>query len=191
MRVVPQRFLIRFFLSIILSISSSQVFSQEPKSELSEAEIKQFAQEQFEKMYKRAMENASSRLADGEAVKAFAVVADRGGEIRLIRIDKIEQMPPNVALEVMRRSLRVLVGKGNVGATCLVYVAGNPNKDARAEYVLVAEMEHIFGPTLAELTPYTVQDGKTVFGKPVTVESEPSIFNFKKKDGEDDETAAE
>ncbi|BES71627.1 hypothetical protein RE428_26450 [Marinobacter nanhaiticus D15-8W] len=191
MRVIPKLFLIRLFLLLMLSICSSQVFSQQPKSELSEAEIKQFAQEQFAKMYKRAMENASLRLADGEAVKAFAVVADRGGEIRLIRIDKIEQMPPNVALEVMRRSLRVLVGKGNVGATCLVYVAGNPNKEARAEYVLVAEMEHIFGPTLAQLTPYTVQEGKTVFGEPVTVESEPSIFNFRNKDGERSEAPAE
>lgn len=191
MRVIQQCFLNRFSLLLILSVFSSLAFAQQSKSELSETEIKQFAQEQFEKMYKRAMESASSRLAEGEAVKAFAVVADRGGEIRLIRIDRIEEMAPNVALEIMRRSLRVLVGKGNVGATCLVYVADNPNKNARADYVLVAEMEHIFGPTLAQLTPYTIENGKTRFGEPVTVESEPSIFNFKTEEEGGSEAPAE
>lgn len=185
MRVIQQRISLQLIFLLVVSLFSNAVFAQQPESELSEAEIKQYAQDQFAQMYKRAMESASSRLADGEAVKPFAVVADRGGEIRLIRIDKIEQMAPNIALEIMRRSLRVLVGKGNVGATCLVYVADNPNKESRANYVLVAEMEHIFGPTLAQLTPYSIQDGKTVFGAPVTVESEPSIFNFKQKNEEE------
>ncbi|WP_227546091.1 hypothetical protein [Marinobacter fonticola] len=191
MRVIQQRLSTQLIFLMMLSVFSGHAFSQEPGNALSKAEIKQFAQEQFQTMYKRAMESASSRLAADEPIKAFAVVADRGGEIRLIRIDKIEQMRPDIALEIMRRSLRVLVGKGNVGATCLVYVADNPNQEARADYVLVAEMEHIFGPTLAQLTPYTLQDGKTVFGEPVTVESEPSIFNFKKEGEEGSGEAAE
>lgn len=188
MRVALANLSRQLIIVLTLSLFSSIALSQEPGSDLSEKELKEFTKHQFELMYKRAMESASSRLSEGEAVKAFAVVADRQNQIRLIRIDKIEQMPPDVALEIMRRSLRVLVGKGNVGATCLVYVAENPNKESSANYVLVAEMEHIFGPTLAQLTPYSVQDGKAVFGEPVAVESKPSIFNFKKK-AEGDENA--
>ncbi|MEQ5833934.1 hypothetical protein J3364_02815 [Marinobacter sp. NFXS9] len=139
-------------------------------------------------MYKKAMENAKTRLEAGEPVKAFAVVADRKSNYRTIRIDEIEKMPPNVAVEVMRRSLRVLVEKGSIGATCLVYVAENPKKEAEAKYVLVAEMEHIFGPTLAQLTPYAIESGHAEFGKPLVVESKPTIFNIKLKK-KDEETA--
>ncbi|ROU00085.1 hypothetical protein EB809_08415 [Marinobacter sp. R17] len=134
-------------------------------------------------MYDKALKNVAPRLENGESVKAFAVVADKASNMRIVRIKQIEEMPPAMALEVMRRSLRVLVGKGDVGATCLVYIADNPNKDSNAKYVLVAEMEHIFGPTLAQITPYTDIDGNTKFGEPVVVESKPSIFRYKKEDG--------
>lgn len=167
--------------ALVLLLGSGLTQAQE-KSDFSEEEMKEFIQEQFATMYKKAVDSASERLSAGEPIKAYAVVADRSNEFRLLRIDEIEKFPPDVALEVMRRSLRVLVKNGGVGATCLVYVAPNPNKDSEAEFVLVAEMEHLFGPTLAQLTPYSVDEGDAVFGKPVAVESKPSIFVFKKQE---------
>lgn len=175
-----------FLLTLVVLLASSVAVAQD-KSQFTEEEVREFTQEQFEQMYEKAMKSAAERLAVGEPIKAFAVVADRGSAIRLLRIDKAEKFPPEVALEVMRRSLRVLVKNGGVGATCLVYVAPNPNKEAEAEFVLVAEMEHIFGPTLAQLTPYSVDEGQTTFGKPVAVESKPSIFVFKKAKPDTDE----
>lgn len=167
-----------FALALLTVPGLSQAQEQ---SDFSEEEMRAFIQDQFSTMYKKAVDSASERLAEGEAIKAYAVVADRNNEFRLLRIDKVESFPPDVALEVMRRSLRVLVKNGGVGATCLVYVAPNPNKESEAEFVLVAEMEHLFGPTLAQLTPYSFDEGTATFGKPVAVESEPSIFVFKKQ----------
>ncbi|MGP4843210.1 hypothetical protein ACTXGQ_03685 [Marinobacter sp. 1Y8] len=174
----------KLLITVILVCVSAFAAAQDGQAELSEKDMKKFAQQQFEAMYKRAMESATGQLEAGEAIKAFAVVADRGNNIRLIRIGEIEQMKAYVALEVMRRSLKAMVKKGNVGAVCLVYVADNPNPQAEAKQVIVAEMEHIFGFTLAELTPFAVESGKAVFGKPVVVESKPVIFNV-------DEEAAE
>ncbi|WP_228276659.1 hypothetical protein [Marinobacter sp. JSM 1782161] len=171
----------RGFFLITWMLASGWVAAAAEPSTFTDQDVKAFAQEQFAEMYHRAMGDAGERLSAGEPVKAFAVVADRKSAYRTIRISGIEKMPPNVAVEVMRRSLRVLVKKGSIGATCLVYVAENPNAEGEADHVLVAEMEHIFGPTLAQVTPYTLESGKARFGEPLIVESEPSIFNIELK----------
>lgn len=185
MRVVHFDWAAKLIIAVMLVCVSAFAAAQENAAEgPSEKEMKQFAQEQFQTMYKRAMESASKQLEAGETIKAFAVVADRGNKVRLIRIGEIEQMKAYVALEVMRRSLTAMVKKGNVGATCLVYVADNPNPEAEAKQVIVAEMEHIFGLTLAELTPFALEDGKAVFGQPVVVESKPVIFKVNEEAAE-------
>ncbi|MDX1633149.1 MAG: hypothetical protein R3280_00795 [Marinobacter sp.] len=175
-------FSVQTLLAVLLVVIFAATAVAQERGEFTEEGVREFTQQQFEAMYRKAMANASERLEDGEAIKAFAVVADRKSEIRVVRIDKVETFPPNVALEVMRRSLRVLVKNGGIGATCLVYVAPNPDKDSNAEFVVVAEMEHIFGPTLAQVTPYSLDNGKIKVGKPVAVESKPSIFVFKKQE---------
>ncbi|MGQ7274769.1 hypothetical protein [Marinobacter sp. V034] len=185
MRVIHFDWASKLMVAVMLVCLSTLGMAQENAAKgPSEKEMKQFAQQQFEAMYKRAMESASEQLEAGEAIKPFAVVADRGNKVRLIRIGEIEQMKAYVALEVMRRSLKAMVKKGNIGATCLVYIADNPNPQAEAKQVIVAEMEHIFGFTLAELTPFAVEGGKTVYGKPVVVESKPVIFKINEEAAE-------
>ena len=151
-----------------------------------EEEVKQMVQKQFERMYQKGVENLSDRIVISGGVKPFAVVTDTGDKTKALRIKQAEEMPADVALEVLRRSLIALVKKGKIGATAIFYTADNPNKEANAEKVLVVEMEHIFGPTLAQLVPFTIKDGKARFGDQVVVDMERQIFNIKV-----DEEAAE
>lgn len=178
MRMIQTFLKTAFAIFLISSLIPLAAHAQENQNGMSEKELKEYVQGQFEQMYKRAMDSASSRLEKGEPIKAFSVVTDRQGNVRLVRLQEAEKMKPDVALEIMRRSLRAMVENGKIGATCLVYVAANPNKEAEAKQVLVAEMEHVFGPTLAEITPFAKEDGKMVFGKAVTVKSKHSIFKL-------------
>lgn len=167
-------------LGLCLALVPGLAMSQESEGEgPTDKQAKEFVQDMFDKLYKRAATTAAEKLKLGGNLKAFAVVADRKQNIREVNIDGIDKMPANVALEIMRRSLTAMVKKGNIGATCLVYTTENPNKKADAKSILVAEMEHIFGPTQAQITPYTVVDGKTKFGEPVTANLKPSLFNYK------------
>jgi hypothetical protein len=144
-----------------------------------EKEIKEMVQKQFERMYQKGVENLSDRIVVSGGVKPFAVVTDTGDQVKAIRIKQVEEMPADMALEVLRRSLVALVKKGKIGATAIFYIADNPNKEANAEKVLVVEMEHIFGPTLAQLVPFTIKQGKAQFGEQVVVDMEKQIFNIK------------
>jgi hypothetical protein len=165
-----------FCLAALPGLALSQ---ENPPPEMTEKQVQEFVQDHFNKMYKRAAKTAAEELKLGGNLKAFAVVADRQQNIRQVNIDGIEKMPANVALEIMRRSLQAMVKKGNVGATVLVYTTANPKQDAEAESVLVAEMQHIFGPAQAQITPYTNSGGKTKFGEPVTADLKPTLFNYK------------
>jgi hypothetical protein len=149
-------------------------------------EVKQMIQKQFERMYEKGIENLSDRIVLAGGIKPFAVVTDTGDKVKAIRIKQAEEMPPEMALEVLRRSLIALVKKGKIGATAIFYTADNPNKDSNAEKVLVVEMEHIFGPTLAQLVPFTIKDGRAKYGEQVVVNMKRQIFNIKV-----DEEAAE
>ena len=149
----------------------------------SETEIKEMIQEQFERMYQKGVDDLENRIVVTGGVKPFAVVTDTGDKTKTIRIKQIEEMPADVALEVLRRSLVALVKKGKIGATAVFYTTANPNKESEADRVLVVEMEHIFGPTLAQLVPFTIDEGKAFFGEQVVVEMENKIFNIK-VDGE-------
>lgn len=130
----------------------------------SETEIKEMIQEQFERMYQKGgVDDLENRIVvTGGGVKPFAVVTDTGDKTKTIRIKQIEEMPADVALEVLRRSLVALVKKGKIGATAVFYTTANPNKESEADRVLVVEMEHIFGPTLAQLVPFTIDEGKAL-----------------------------
>jgi hypothetical protein len=151
-----------------------------------EREIRELVQKQFERMYQKGVENLADRIVVSGGVKPFAVVTDTGDKVKAIRIKQAEEMPAEVALEVLRRSLIGLVKKGKIGATAIFYTADNPNKEANAEKVLVVEMEHIFGPTLAQLVPFRIEGGKARFGDQVVVDMKKQIFNIKV-----DEEAAE
>lgn len=144
----------------------------------SETEIKKMIQEQFERMYQKGVDDLEDRIVVSGGVKPFAVVTDTGDKAKTIRIKQIEEMPADVALEVLRRSLIALVKKGKIGATAVFYTTANPNKESEADRVLVVEMEHIFGPTLAQLVPFTVENGKARFGEQVVVEMENKIFKI-------------
>lgn len=144
-----------------------------------EQEIKELVQKQFERMYQKGVTNLSDRIVVSGGVKPFAVVTDTGDKVKAIRIKQAEEMPAEVALEVLRRSLIALVKKGKIGATAVFYTADNPNQEANAEKVLVVEMEHIFGPTLAQLVPFTIKGGKASFGDQIVVDMEKQIFNIK------------
>lgn len=147
--------------------------------ELSEKEVKKMIQKQFERMYQKGVDDLENRIVVAGGVKPFAVVTDTGDKTKTIRIKQIEEMPADVALEVLRRSLIALVKKGKIGATAVFYTTANPNRESEADRVLVVEMEHIFGPTLAQLVPFTVEDGKALFGEQVVVEMDKKIFNIK------------
>jgi len=144
----------------------------------SETEIKKMIQEQFERMYQKGVDDLEDRIVVSGGVKPFAVVTDTGDKAKTIRIKQIEEMPADVALEVLRRSLIALVKKGKIGATAVFYTTANPNEESEADRVLVVEMEHIFGPTLAQLVPFTVEDGKARFGEQIVVEMDNKIFNI-------------
>ncbi|MGX1199727.1 MULTISPECIES: hypothetical protein [unclassified Marinobacter] len=144
----------------------------------SETEIKEMIQEQFVRMYQKGVDDLENRIVVTGGVKPFAVVTDTGDKTKTIRIKQIEEMPADLAIEVLRRSLIALVKKGKIGATAVFYTAANPNKESEADRVLVVEMEHIFGPTLAQLVPFNVTDGKARFGEQVVVEMEKKIFNI-------------
>ena len=159
---------------ILVLMTSGNAHAQQP----SEAEIKEMIQEQFERMYKKGVESIRDRIVMAGGVKPFAVVTDTGDKNTTLRIKQIEEMPADIALEVLRRSLIALVKKGKVGATAVFYTTANPNKESEADRVLVVEMEHIFGPTLAQLVPYTIVEGKARFGEQVVVETEKKIFNI-------------
>lgn len=135
-------------------------------------------QKQFERMYAKGIENLSDRIVFSEGVKPFAVVTDTGDKVKAIRIRQAEEMPPEVALEVLRRSLVSLVKKGKIGATAIFYTADNPNTESNAEKVLIVEMEHIFGPTLAQLVPFTLKDGKAAYGEQIVVDMNRQIFDI-------------
>ena len=178
---VPVRIMLLFSLLMLLpGLASAQ------SGGASEREIKDLVQQQFERMYQKGVQNLSDRIVVSGAVKPFAVVTDTGDKVKVIRIKQAEDMPADIALEVLRRSLIALVKKGKIGATAIFYTADNPNPDANAEKVLVVEMEHIFGPTLAQLVPYTISSGETRFGEQVVVDMKKQIFNIKV-----DEEAAE
>ena len=162
---------------IFLILPLGELFAQSGGA--TEDEVKQMVQKQFERMYQNGVENLSDRIVVSGGVKPFAVVTDTGDQTKAIRIKQAEEMPADVALEVLRRSLIALVKKGKIGATAIFYTADNPNKEANAEKVLVVEIEHIFGPTLAQLVPFTIKDGKARFGDQVVVDMEKQIFNIK------------
>ncbi len=168
------RTMLAFLLLILLpGLSSAQ--GGVPTDE----EIREMVQEQFERMYQKGVKNLSERIVVSGGVKPFAVVTDTGDKVKAIRIKQAEEMPSDIALEVLRRSLIALVKKGKIGATAVFYTADNPNKEANAEKVLVVEMEHIFGPTLAQLVPFTIKSGQAKFGEQVVVDMEKQIFNIK------------
>ncbi|SOB75204.1 hypothetical protein SAMN04488490_0768 [Marinobacter sp. LV10R510-11A] len=148
-----------------------------------EKEIRVMVQKQFERMYQKGIGNLSDRIVVSGGVKPFAVVTDTGDKVKTIRIKQIEEMHADMALEVLRRSLVALVKKGKIGATAIFYTADNPNQESNAEKVLVVEMEHIFGPTLAQLVPFTVKEGKAAFGDQVVVDMEKQMFNLKIDEG--------
>lgn len=168
------------FLTLLSGLSHAQ------SGGATEKEIKEMVQKQFERMYQKGVENLSDRIVVSGGVKPFAVVTDTGDKVKAIRIKQAEEMPADMALEVLRRSLIALVKKGKIGATAIFYTADNPNKEANAKKVLVVEMEHIFGPTLAQLVPFTIEGGKARFGDQIVVNMEKQIFNIKV-----DEEAAE
>ena len=178
--------LVKEFLAVfmIFAIIPSLVAAQD--ADQSDKEVKQMIQKQFERMYEKGIENLSERIVLTGGVKPFAVVSDTGDNVKAIRIRQAEEMPPEMALAVLRRSLIALVKKGKIGATAIFYTADNPNKESNAEKVLVVEMEHIFGPTLAQLVPFTIKDGKATYGEQVVVDMKKQIFNIKV-----DEEAAE
>lgn len=171
--------LVKEFLAVfmIFAIIPSLVAAQD--ADQSDKEVKQMIQKQFERMYEKGIENLSERIVLTGGVKPFAVVSDTGDNVKAIRIRQAEEMPPEMALAVLRRSLIALVKKGKIGATAIFYTADNPNKESNAEKVLVVEMEHIFGPTLAQLVPFTIKDGKATYGEQVVVDMEKQIFNIK------------
>ncbi|WP_372997957.1 hypothetical protein [Marinobacter sp.] len=171
------------FFAVLLVIPG---FVSAQDNERTDKEVKQMIQKQFERMYEKGVENLSDRIVVSGGVKPFAVVTDTGDKVKAIRIKQAEEMPAEMALEVLRRSLVALVKKGKIGATAIFYTADNPNKEANAEKVLVVEMEHIFGPTLAQLVPFTIKDGKATYGEQVVVDMKKQIFNIKV-----DEEAAE
>lgn len=161
------------FLTLLPGLSVAQ------SEGLTEKEIKEMVQEQFERMYQKGIGNLSDRIVLTGGVKPFAVVTDTGEKVKSIRIKQIEEMPADTALEVLRRSLVALVKKGKIGATAVFYTADNPNAEANAEKVLVVEMEHIFGPTLAQLVPFTIKAGEARFGDQVVVDMERRTFDIK------------
>jgi len=154
---------------------------------VSEQDVKQLAQQQFEAMYKHSIADVEARLnGSSTTFKPFAVVTDTIGKVRTVRIKQTDEMPDPVALELMRRSLKVMANNGRVGATTVIYTAKNPDEKSNAENVIVFEMEHIFGPSVTELVPYTKADGKTRFGKSASIESERKIFTLKAKEAEEE-----
>ncbi|PVY78262.1 hypothetical protein C8D92_102302 [Tamilnaduibacter salinus] len=173
---------------LVLSATAGSVFAQSGTESGDQKGKQEYVQKHFERMYKKAVERASEKLENGTPVKAFAVVVSRKDEVRVVEIEQLKKMPADVALEVLKRSLRALVAKkGSFGAVCMVYSSRNPNKDAKAEYVLVAQMEHVFGPTLAQITPYTMKSGDAKFGEPVVTSMEPMIFKVERKGSESGE----
>ncbi|OAN95408.1 hypothetical protein A8B84_18280 [Marinobacter sp. EhC06] len=172
-------YFVKEILALFTILAITPCFAAAQGSEQSDKEVKQMIQTQFERMYERGIENLSDRIVLTGGVKPFAVVSDTGDNVKAIRIRQAEAMPPEMALEVLRRSLIALVKKGKIGATAIFYTADNPNKNSNADKVLVVEMEHIFGPTLAQLVPFTINDGKATYGEQVVVDMEKQIFNIK------------
>lgn len=168
--------LVMFLIPVLMA--SGYANAQQP----TETDVKTMIQEQFERMYQKGVDDLKDRIVVSGGIKPFAVVTDTGDKTKTIRIKQIEEMPADMALEVLRRSLIALVKKGKIGATAVFYTTANPNKDSEADRVLVVEMEHIFGPTLAQLVPYTVEGGKARFGEPVVIEMENKIFRLKVSD---------
>lgn len=173
------RYLAKEVLSLFAIMVIAPCFAAAQGSEQSDKEVKQMIQAQFERMYEKGIQNLSDRIVLTGGVKPFAVVSDTGDNVKAIRIRQAEEMPPEIALEVLRRSLIALVKKGKIGATAIFYTADNPNKKSNADKVLVVEMEHIFGPTLAQLVPFTIKNGKASYGEQVVVDMEKQIFNIK------------
>ncbi|MBY6032466.1 hypothetical protein KUV59_04750 [Marinobacter daepoensis] len=169
-------------MALVLLFSGLMTTAPVNAQQASDAEIKQMIQEQFERMYQKGVKDLKERIVVTGGVKPFAVVTDTADKSKTIRIKQIEEMPASVALEVLRRSLVALVKKGKIGATAVFYTTANPNEESDAEQVLVVEMEHIFGPTLAQLVPYTVMEGQARFGEQVVVDMESRIFNLKASD---------
>lgn len=165
-----------YLAGLLLALAASWVGPATASEDEIEEGVLKMAQEQFEAMRKKGLISVRERLEAGEPIKPFATVTDTGNNTKLIRIAQVEEMPDELALEVMRRTIKVLVGKGKVGATAIFYVIDNPNKDSPAEKVLITEMEHVFGPSLAQLTPFSVQSERARFGEPVVVEREKTIF---------------
>lgn len=150
-----------------------------------EKELKQLAQDQFSVMYRRGVDAISPRLEAGEHIKPFAVVTDKKNHSKVVRIKQIEKMPDGMALQVLRRSLHALALKGKIGASAIFYQTDNPNENAETEKVLVSEMEHIFGMTLAQLTPFSIKASGAKFGSSVVVDMEPTIFKSEEGKEED------
>lgn len=169
--------LMRPYLAVLLlAVAALWVGPATASEEEIEESVLKMAQEQFEAMRKKGLISVRERLEAGEPIKPFATVTDTGNNTKLIRIAQVEEMPEELALEVMRRTIKILVGKGKVGATAIFYVMDNPDMDSSAEKVLVTEMEHVFGPSLAQLTPFSLKTDRARFGEPVVVEREKTIF---------------
>ena len=172
-------YFVKEFLALFTILAVIPCFAFAQSSEQSDKAVKQMIQTQFERMYEKGIENLSDRIVLTGGVKPFAVVSDTGDNVKAIRIRQAEEMSPGMALEVLRRALIALVKKGKIGATAIFYTADNPNKNSNADKVLVVEMEHIFGPTLAQLVPFTIKDGQATYGEQVVVDMKKRIFNIK------------
>lgn len=170
---------------LLLCVLVGPANAQSGPEGMTEEGKKEFVQGHFDAMYEKAASRASEILEAGRDVKAFAVVVTLDQKVRLVQLapDQLSQMPETTALEIMRRSLRTAVEeKGSIGGVTLVYTARNPNQNAKAKKVLVVEMEHVFGAHLAQLIPYTMEDGNALFGEAVVADIEPTILKVNKED---------
>lgn len=173
---------------LLMCVFAGPAAAQSGPEGMTEAGKKEFVQEHFDAMYKRGAERASEILESGRDVKAFAVVVTLDQKVRLVQLapEQLSQMPAPTALEIMRRSLRTAVEeKGTIGGVTVVYTADNPNQNAKAKKVLVVEMEHVFGAHLAQLVPYTMDEGNAMFGEAVVADIEPTILKINREEGGD------
>jgi hypothetical protein len=168
----------------LLTVFAAPAAAQPGPEGMTEQGKKEFVQGHFDAMYEKAANRASEILESGRDVKAFAVVVTLDQKVRLVQLapEQLSQMPAPTALEIMRRSLRTAVEeKGTIGGVTVVYTADNPNQNARARKVLVVEMEHVFGAHLAQLIPYTMDDGNAMFGEAVVANIEPTILKINRE----------
>lgn len=172
-------------LHLILTLSFLLVFLNsglhaEEKEALTEDTVLEMAQIQFEQMYDKALSESRSELKEDGAVFPFAVALGRDTDPKAIHLKKGQVPNAETALMILRRSLQAMFVKGKVGATTIIYTA--VGGESGAERVLVMEMEHIFGPSLTQVTPYLIDNGEVKFGETVVQKSDKKIFKGQKKD---------